>query len=339
MAQFAPCNVLVTGGAGMIGSNLVKRLVSNEGLSGSVFVVDNLWRGNLCNLLGNDGVSVIPLSTHFFERDLLTPGCLDDIIRTKSIDTVFHLADIVAGIGYVFANQGRIFRDNVLINSNVFQSIRDCSSQIRAVINVGTACSFPKQLQLSLTSQLKEDQMYPAEPESAYGWSKLMGMYELELLSKETGIPSCSLVFHNVYGTPSDSGPRSQVIPSLVRRAILYPSEGDFVVWGSGNQGRAFLHVDDAVDSLVRAMRRGIGHGTIQIGPSLCTSIREISELVVALSGKAIEIKFDTSKPEGDVGRCADYTKAKDVLGWEPSVSLDAGLLQLYKWMEEDLGR
>ena len=82
-------------------------------------------------------------------------------------------------------------------------------------------------------------------------------------------------------------------------------------------------------------MEKGHGHGVIQIGPDVCTSIREIAETVVDISGKDIDIEYDTSKPEGDRGRCADYSKARDVLGWEPSVSLRDGLEGLYKWIEE----
>jgi GDP-D-mannose 3', 5'-epimerase len=328
-----PCRILVTGGAGMIGSCLVKRLVQCEGYQGNVFVVDNLWRGTLENLIDEESHEhVIPLATHFFNCDLVDAGALNPIIRGNNIDTVIHLADIVAGISYVFANQGKVMRDNLLINSNVFQSIRECASIIRAVVNVGTACSFPKHLQTSLDSRLKECDMYPALPESAYGWSKLIGVLELELLSTELGIPSCSLIFHNVYGAPADFGPRSQVIPSLVRRAIVYPAEGDFVVWGDGSQGRAFLYVDDAVEALVKAMHRGLGHGMIQIGPSVCTSIREVAEAVVKISGKDIEIKYDLSKPTGDTGRCADYSKASVILGWEPKVDMQCGLQKLYNW-------
>lgn len=322
----------------MIGSSLVKRLVLREGYAGSVFVVDNLWRGKLENLLDEQSKEyVIHLPTHFFQRDLVETGVLEPIIRDNNIDTVIHLADIVAGISFVFANQGKVMRDNLLINSNVFHSIRECSTIVKAVVNVGTACSFPKHLQMSLDSRLKEEDMYPSLPESAYGWSKLMGMLELELLSSEAGIPSCSLIFHNVYGAPADVGPRSQVIPSLVRRAIVYPSEGDFVVWGDGSQGRAFLHVDDAVDALVSAMRRGLGHGMIQIGPSMCTSIREVAEAVIKISGKDIKIHYDTSQPTGDLGRCADYSKAAAVLGWEPKVDMEFGLQTLYKWAEDHI--
>ena len=116
---------------------------------------------------------------------------------------------------------------------------------------------------------LREEELYPAAPESAYGWSKLMGQYEAELLQKETGIPVGLPILHNVYGTPSDlSRERSQVLPALMRRAIEWP-RGAFTVWGTGRQGRAFVHVEDVVDGLIAVLERGLGQGPIQIGPSM----------------------------------------------------------------------
>lgn len=165
-----------------------------------------------------------------------------------------------------------------------------------------------------------------------------MGQLEIGYLEKETGIPCCTLQFHNVYGSPCDFGERSQVIPALIRKAINYPNE-EFIVWGSGKQGRAFLHVNDVVEALVRALDKGWGHGWIQIGPPVCTSIAEIAETVVKISGKDIKPFFDTTKPEGDKARSADYSKAKEILGWEPSVSLEDGLRQQYKWVENEIAK
>ena len=157
--------------------------------------------------------------------------------------------------------------------------------KVKGLIYVGTACSFPLTRQNSLdVIPLKEDELFPALPESAYGWSKLMGQLEIGFLEKETGIPCCTLMFHNVYGSPCDYGERSQVIPALIRKAVNYPNE-PFNVWGSGQQGRAFIHVDDIVNALCLALEKGWGHGWIQIGPSECTSIREIAETVVKISG------------------------------------------------------
>jgi GDP-D-mannose 3',5'-epimerase len=312
----------------MIGANLVKRLVS---LGHEVRVVDNLWRGKLEYLNDNNGKPAIDLEKNFFERDLSQPGVCNDLLN--EVDYVYHLADVVAGVEYVFNNQGSVFRQNILINSHVIESVR--RNPVKGFIYVGTACSFPASLQSGVGSRpLKEEDQYPAAPESAYGWSKLMGEYETLLMGKESGIPVCVLVLHNVYGDPCDYGEeRSQVIPSLIRKAILAP-EVPFIVFGSGSQGRAFVHVDDAVNALLLAIDKGLGKGTIQIGPNVCTSIKEIAETIVAISKKDIKIHYDTSKPEGDKGRCANYDKAKNVLGWEPCVSLEEGLLRLYNWIE-----
>jgi nucleoside-diphosphate-sugar epimerase len=320
---------MVTGGAGMIGSNLVKRLA---GLGYRVSVIDNLWRGKKEYLFDEQGKPVIDFNGDFHDIDISVPNAYDDILA--GVDYVYHLADVVAGIDYVFKNEGSVFRQNMLINSNVITSAR--RQPLKGFIYVGTACSFPAHKQSGVDAPpLKEEDQYPASPESAYGWSKLMGEYETLLMGKETGTPVSVLVFHNVYGAPCDySAEKGQVIPSLIRKAIRYPDE-PFVVWGSGSQGRAFVHIDDVVDSLVATMKKGFGKGVIQIGTDTCTSIREIAETVVEISGKKIDICYDTSKPEGDRGRCADYSKARKVLNWKPRVDLKEGLTRLYTWIEE----
>jgi len=324
--------ILVTGGAGMIGSNLVKNLVKQNY---DVYVIDNLWRGKIEYLNDENGIPTINLATNFFNYNLIEPDIADDIIA--KVDYVIHLADIVAGIDYVFNNQGQLFRDNILINSNIVRSTRKHKDNIKGFIYVGTACSFPLTRQNSLdVVPLKEEELYPALPESAYGWSKLMGQYETELMEKETGIPTCSLMFHNVYGSPCDFGERSQVIPALIRKAINYPVE-PFHVWGSGEQGRAFIHVDDIVNGIILALDKGWGCSPIQLGPSVCTSIKEIAETIIEISGKNITPFYDKSKPEGDKARSADYSKAKEVLGWEPTVNLIDGLKKQYKWIETQI--
>jgi nucleoside-diphosphate-sugar epimerase len=325
--------ILVTGGCGMIGSNLVKRLVK-EGHD--VYVIDNLWRGKLDYLNDENGKPVIDLESHFFNVDLSTGLGIDPVVF--NVDYVVHLADIVAGIDYVFNNQGDLFRLNNLINTHLFRSVRKAGKErIKGLIYVGTACSYPLTRQNSLeVIPLKEEELFPALPESAYGWSKLMGQLEIGFLEKETGIPCCTLQFHNVYGSPCDYGERSQVIPALIRKAINFPNE-EFNVWGSGMQGRAFIHVNDIVDALVLALEKGWGHGWIQIGPSVCTSIREIAEEVVRISGKNITPFYDTTKPEGDKARSADYSKAKEILGWEPKVSLKEGLREQYQWVKSQI--
>ncbi len=317
----------------MIGSNLVKRLVS-EGWD--TYVVDNLWRGKVEYLNDQDGNPVIDLETHFFQKDLTRYDEAKEVMGKA--DYVLHLADIVAGIDYIFKNQGDIFRTNNLINSNVFTCARELGKEkIKGLLYAGTVCSFPHTKQNTLNPDaLVEEDLFPAYPESAYGWSKLVGQLELEYLEKETGIPCCTLMLHNVYGTPTDYSEKGQVIPSLIRKAVNYPQE-PFQVWGSGLQSRAFLHVDDIVEAFLLALEKGWGHGYIQIGPDYCTSIKEIAEKVVEESGKNIDIFYDTTKPEGDKARFADYSKAKRVLGWSPTVDLASGLKESYQWIEKSI--
>ena len=317
----------------MIGSNLVKRLVKD---GHDVYVMDNLWRGKIDYLNDEAGSPVIDLDTHFYLVDIAKGDGMDDII--SRMDYVIHLADIVAGIGYVFNNQGELFRQNNLINTNLFHSVRKAGKErIKGLIYVGTACSYPLTRQNSLdVIPLREEELYPAMPESAYGWSKLMGQLEIGYLEKETGIPCCTLQFHNVYGSPCDYGACSQVIPALIRKAVNYPDE-PFNVWGSGEQGRAFIHVSDIVEALCLALEKGWGHGWIQIGPSECTSIKTVAEEIIKISGKDIKPSYDTTKPEGDKARCADYSKAKAILGWEPKVRLKDGLLEQYEWVKNQI--
>ena len=279
---------------------------------------------------------MIDLNTHFYLIDIAKGDGLDDIV--SRMDYVIHLADIVAGIGYVFNNQGELFRQNNLINTNLFHSVRKAGKErIKGLIYVGTACSYPLTRQNSLdVIPLREEELYPAMPESAYGWSKLIGQLEIEYLEKETGIPCCTLQFHNVYGSPCDYGDCSQVIPALIRKAVNYPDE-PFDVWGSGEQGRAFIHVSDIVEALCMALVKGWGHGWIQIGPSECTSIKSVAEEIIKISGKDIKPFYDTTKPEGDKARCADYSKAKAILGWEPKVRLKDGLLEQYEWVKNQI--
>ena len=313
--------ILVTGGAGMIGSNLVKTLISQNH---DVTVVDNFWRGKL-NYLKNDDVLV---TSKIINADLRDYSKTLEVIQ--GFDFVFHLADIVAGINYVFDNQLFLWRSNIMINSNAINACIE--NNIKNLVYVGTACSYPKEKQSYIGPPLfKEEDAYPAEPESSYGWSKLMGEYEAELALETGKINVGILRLHNVYGPPCELDPaKSQVIPALCRKAILYPKE-PFIVWGSGNQRRSFVYIDDIIDALVDVRARGMNKGVIQIGTDHSISIADIAKKIMGISGKDINIQFDLDKPEGDVDRAADCSKAKQILDWSPKVSIDKGLEKTYE--------
>jgi len=323
--------ILVTGGAGFIGSRLVNELTK---WGAEVSVIDNLWRGNIDNLKDRKGAFMIDMERQFIQADLADyEACL---VLIKSFDLVYHLADIVAGINYVFGHESFIFNRNVLINTNTLNAC--INNGIRDYIYVGTACSYPKHLQMrDGIVQLKESQTYPAEPESAYGWSKLMGEYEALLAEKEGRIRLGLLRFHNVYGPGSVySAEMSQVIPSLIRKAINYPRE-PFIVFGNGSQYRDFVYIDDIIEALLLVAEKGIGRGLIQIGTEKPVTISEVAETVVTVSGKQIPIVFDESGPTGDRGRIADCALAREVLGWKPKTDFRRGIENLYGWIAEKI--
>ncbi|MHB0965820.1 MAG: NAD-dependent epimerase/dehydratase family protein [Chloroflexi bacterium] len=329
----SPSTIIVTGGAGFIGSTLVKRL-AQKGVR--VRVIDNLWRGSLDNLKLPDGSYAIDIEKDFFLADLTDYSKCLELIRDAEL--VFHLADVVGGVHFAFSNQEFIFRQNIIINSNVLSA--SIFNKIENYIYVGTACSYPKHLQMQDGfTALTEDQTYPAEPESSYGWSKLMGEYEADLAQKSGKINVGLLRLHNVYGPGASYEPsRSQVLPALIRKAILFPDE-PFIVWGSGNQYRDFIYIDDVVNALVLVASKGLNQGLIQVGSEIPTTIREASKLIVDISHKPIEIHFDLSKPEGDRGRIAICDRARSILGWTPKVDIREGLQYTYDWIKEKMGK
>ena len=325
--------IIVTGCAGMIGCYLTSELLisypKNKGHE--VIGIDNLSRGKLRNLKEACGDKFDDLT--FINSDLTIFDEKWSEFFFKS-DIVIHLADVVAGIGYVFENESYVFRTNLLINSNLTKAI--CESKPNRYIYVGTACSFPKKLQLSVSSKpLVEDDQFPAEPESGYGWSKLMGEIECGYLSNEGITDTVILSLHNVYGRYCDLEPStSQVIPSLCNKAISALSDNKIInIWGDGNQGRAFVHAKEVVYSIKSALTKGENKGVIQIGPEKCTTINEIANIIIKNLDKSIKINYDLSKPVGDIGRRANFDKAKKLLNWEPFVPMDEGIKDLLDWI------
>jgi len=258
------------------------------------------------------------------------------------------MADVVAGIAYVFDHQSWLYRQNTLINSNVLEASTK-SKTIHEYIYVGTACSYPLELQSSYKAvALHEDQTYPAHPESAYGWSKLMAEYEADLalqnvkgLSKPFRIGL--LRFHNLYGPKAIYADKkgSQALPALVRKALHSPRLEPFEIWGSGQQYRDFLYVDDAVQGLLAMQRHGMNRGVIQIGSGVPVTLRKAADIIAGLAkkclGKDLTVVTNTKKREGDRGRVAYLGKADEFMSWKAQVAIEEGLARLFKWIVEDM--
>jgi GDP-D-mannose 3', 5'-epimerase len=319
--------IFVTGAAGMIGSNIAAALLRK---GHDVVGVDNLWRGTTRN------IDLLKSSPNFTFRHADIISDQDWFAQMEPDSILIHTADIVAGIGFVFSNEWSVFQKNILINTQVARVVN--RMRPRQLIYLGTACSYPQGLQRSVSdSVLTESAKFPADPESGYGWSKLIGEIEFALAVKGTTTQLTVLDLHNVYGWPCVYNDNTaQVIPSLIYKA-LKSIDGKLTVWGDGKQGRAFLHVRDVVQAAEKAVGYSGDVRSFMIGPNHCTTIGEVAELIKDHSRMSIrEIEYDTSKPTGDIGRFADPTLAMTELGWQVSVQFNDGLSELIDNVADD---
>ncbi|CAF1345374.1 unnamed protein product [Adineta steineri] len=327
---------IITGGAGFIGSHLVKHLRKQQYKARQIKVLDNLWRGHLHNLQFENGSWAISIALDFCMLDLRN---IDDALKfVTGADVVFHLAEVMAGISYAFSYQLPVFQDNILINSNTIHAAK--TNKIKNFIYVGTACNFPKFLQHGADiHSLKESATYPAEREFWYGWSKLLGEYEAEL-AKSNSFNVGILRLHHVYGPYSVYNTvTEQTIPSLIRKAIN-TNNGSFIVSGWGEHYQDILYVDDVIDSLLSMLKRGMNKGVIQVGTGKATTIKElvyiINQLIERKLQKKMNIIFDSTQSDGDRERISNVNRARNILKWKPKVDIQEGISRTISWIADN---
>lgn len=316
-------NIIVTGGLGMVGSNLVAYLSKTN----RVFVIDN-------NIRQMKDYSIAFIKEHGeFDNVTILVEDIREFDHTKldrQIDIFFHLADIVAGIGYVFDNQYEILTENMGIDRAAFELAK--ALEITKVVYASTACVFNQYAQRSIDSKLKIDRdLFPAFPESTYGWAKLYGQLLLQNLFEEQQYKV--VFFHNMIGTPCDFfSDKSQMVPSLCNR-LQNQSNNELTVWGSGNQGRAFVPVKTAAIFLSDLYNTWSDMGSLQqFGPGQCTSVNEVAEILITNFMQKCKIVHDLTKPEGDIGRSVDQADSIVEISKE---EVSSTIVETYRWIAQ----
>ena len=312
MSMFRREKVLVTGGAGFVGSHLARKLVS---LGATVTIVDDLSTGRAEN------IEDIRRNVLFLKGDLRD---LRTAVKACSgRKYIFHLAADMGGMGYIDRNPA-ILNNNLRIDLNMLAVAR-ADLDLEAFLYGSSACIYPEYKQsISLARRLRESDAYPAQPDTDYGWEKLTA----ERFFQE--LPVRLPRFHNVFGPYSSFDERGKAPMHLIVKAIKHPKP-PFEIWGDGKQTRSFLYIDDCVDALIKLMESDFQE-PINIGSDRLISINDIAQIIIRISGKNIVARYNLHKPQGVRGRNADITLARKVLGWEPKISLEDGLSRTFLW-------
>ena len=317
--------VLVAGGAGMIGSHIARTLL-NKGAE--VCLADNLSSGSLKN------IDDIRDDVNLEITDLSDP---DTCMRlTKGKDCVFQFAANMGGIAWITNIGADIMRDSGLININMLDAAAKC--QVERYFFSSSACIYPTGLQTTAdVTPLKESDAFPADPNEFYGWEKLASEMLCEAYRQDYDLPVRIGRFHNIFGEAYTAfDPLKGKAPAhLIMKALRYPDE-PFILWGDGEQTRSFLYVDDCVEGVLRLVESDYTQ-PINIGSDRLVTMNEMVDILREISGKPITVENDLTKPQGVRGRNADLTLVKEVLDWEPKVSLEEGLAKLYSWAGEHL--
>jgi len=316
--------VLVTGGGGFIGSFLTEKLVE---LGADVRVADDFSRGSREKLEGvEDEIEILPvdLTTH--------KGCIE---ATEDMDYVFHLAASVGGIHFIQRENVGGLTPSVLMNQHMLEAAR--VNDIERFLFASSACVYRQEHdELNLFS---EDQGIPADPHSTYGWAKILGEVACEAYYEDCDMGTASVRIFNCYGPRESLDPESShVIPSLCRKTIEESDGGSIELFGDGTQERGFIHVEDLVSGMINVIETKTDGEAINLGNSKeVVSMNELAEKILTISGKDISIGHDLSKPTGTDKYACDMTKIEEELDWEPDISLDEGLRQVYEWAESEL--
>lgn len=255
----------------------------------------------------------------------------------KGIDQVYALAADMGGMGFICQNHARILHDNALINLHTIDAAR--RQGVGRYFYASTACVYPEYRQTDASvTPLKEEDAYPAAPQDAYGWEKLITERLCMHYTKDYGIQTRVARFHNVFGPLGTwEGGREKVPAAMCRKVAFAKLTGqpEIEIWGDGHQTRSFCYIDDCVEGIYRLMQSD-HTDPINLGSDRLVTINQLADMIARVVGIKLA-KRHVDGPQGVRGRNSDNTRLRQVLNWEPRVSLEDGLARTYQWVEQQV--
>jgi nucleoside-diphosphate-sugar epimerase len=261
------------------------------------------------------------------------------LLATRGIDEVYALAADMGGMGYISSHHARIFHHNALVNLHTLEAAR--INGATRYLFASSACVYPEYRQTDVeVTPLREEDAYPAQPQDAYGWEKLISERLCTHYREDYGLETRIVRFHNIFGPYGTwDGGREKAPAALCRKIAIAKLAGDPIVeiWGDGEQTRSFCYVDDCVTGVDRLMHSDYPH-PLNLGQDRLISINNLADLIADIAGVEI-VKRHVPGPQGVRGRNSDNARLREVLRWEPRFSLEEGLIRTYGWIEEQVRR
>ncbi len=315
---------LVCGAGGFIGGHLVKRL-KREGF----------W------------VRGVDLKAHEYSETHADDFALGDLreqsfvrsVIDRRFDEVYQLAADMGGAGYIFTgeNDADIMHNSATINLNVLDACH--RRTIKRLFYSSSACMYPEHNQLDPDNpNCAEDSAYPANPDSEYGWEKLFSERLYLAYNRNHGMQCRVARYHNIFGPEGTwDGGKEKAPAALCRKVAMAGAGGKIEVWGDGRQTRSFLYVDECLEGTIRLLRSDFV-GPVNIGSEEMVTINQLAGMVIGIAGKELSVK-NIPGPLGVRGRNSDNRLIRQMLGWAPSQSLQAGLETTFDWISRQVDK
>jgi GDP-L-fucose synthase len=329
--------VIVTGGAGFLGSFVIQKLVERGATDILVPHLENydLTNRDSIEQLLNDALQPVDkLPRHLLSYGVDIPPSTFNLQPENLL--IIHLAANVGGIGANREHPAEFFYDNLMMGVELMHQA--WQNGVGKFVAIGTVCAYPKFTPVPF----KEDDLwlgYPEETNAPYGLAKKMMLVQAQAYRQQYDFNAIYLLPVNLYG-PRDNFnlETSHVIPALIRKAIEAQERGDgeVVAWGDGSPTREFLYVEDAADGIVTAAEKYNGPEPVNLGSGYEISIKDLTEMVIRLTGFEGELVWDTEKPNGQPRRGLDVSRAKEYFGWQAQVPFEEGMRRTIDWFKEN---